>query len=84
MRYRFAGLVGMVIVGVFMSFTNLLERVFTLFGKKPRLGTRLRDGDSLLVSVKDGTIIAQSFDIALSHAEFVKRSLGSLPEGVGG
>ncbi len=64
-----------------MIFTDVLERMFTLFGKKPRVGTRLRDGDSLLISVREGAIIAQTFDIALSHAEFVKRSLGSLPEG---
>jgi hypothetical protein len=64
-----------------MSITAFMERIGGLFGKKPRTGTRLRDGDSLLISVKSGVIIAQTFDIALSHAEFVKRTLGTLPEG---
>ena len=41
----------------------------------------LRDGDSLLASVRDGEVIAFTFDVSLSHAEFVRRDLGQLPEG---
>ena len=41
----------------------------------------LRDGDALLASVLGDKVIAHTFDVVLSHAEFVKRSLGSLPEG---
>lgn len=51
------------------------------FRKTPPGVRRLRDGDSFLVAVKGDSIIASTFDISLSHAEFVKRSLGSLPEG---
>ena len=35
----------------------------------------------MLAVVKDGQILAQSNDLLLSHAEFVSRTLGSLPEG---
>ena len=42
---------------------------------------RLRDGDALLVSVQDGRVTAYTFDVALSHREFITRMLGSLPEG---
>lgn len=41
----------------------------------------LRDGDSLLASVRDGKVIAFTHDISLSHAEFVRRDLGELPDG---
>jgi hypothetical protein len=42
---------------------------------------RLRDGDVFLASVQDGKVIAHTFDVALSHREFVTRELGSLPAG---
>jgi hypothetical protein len=42
---------------------------------------RLRDGDVLLASVQDGKVIAHTFDVALSHREFVTRELGTLPDG---
>ena len=51
------------------------------FTSKPGGAQRLREGDTLLASVKDDVLIAHTFDVALSHAEFVKRSLGSLPSG---
>ena len=41
----------------------------------------LQDGDALLVIVKDGEVTVHTWDIALSHAEFVRRTLGELPEG---
>jgi hypothetical protein len=42
---------------------------------------QLRDGDTLLAVVKDGQVTVHSWDIALSHAEFVRRTLGELPRG---
>jgi hypothetical protein len=42
---------------------------------------QLRDGDTLLAVVKDGQVTAHTWDIALSHAEFVRRTLGELPAG---
>jgi hypothetical protein len=41
----------------------------------------LRDGDTLLAIVQDGKVTAHTRDIALSHAEFVRRSFGKLPDG---
>jgi hypothetical protein len=41
----------------------------------------LRDGETLLAVVRDGQVVASTRDIALSHAEFVRRTFGSLPEG---
>jgi hypothetical protein len=41
----------------------------------------LRDGDSLLVIVQGSDVISHTWDIALSHAEFVRRTTGTLPEG---
>ena len=61
-----------------------LDGIFDLFDRfiaKSDGRRRLRDGDTLLASVKDGELIAHTFDVVLSHAEFVKRSLGSLPDG---
>jgi hypothetical protein len=64
-----------------MSILAVIGDFFDRFAGKPSGATKLRDGDTLLVSVQDGRLIAQTFDVALSHAEFVKRHLGSLPEG---
>jgi hypothetical protein len=44
-------------------------------------GEVLDDGAALLVIVKDGTVLHHTHDVALSHAEFVHRSAGTLPEG---
>jgi hypothetical protein len=41
----------------------------------------LRDGETRLAIVQDGSIVAQTADITLSHAEFVRRTCGTLPEG---
>ena len=43
--------------------------------------TLLNEGDALLAVVKDGKILAKTTDIELSHARFVEKALGSLPEG---
>jgi hypothetical protein len=40
---------------------------------------QLRDGDSLLAIVQGNEVMAHTRDIALSHAEFVKRTTGTLP-----
>lgn len=41
----------------------------------------LEEGQALLAVVKDGRIVAQTADVALSHARFVEQTLGTLPEG---
>jgi hypothetical protein len=41
----------------------------------------LAEGDTRLAVVRDGAVVAETRDVALSHAEFVHRSLGTLPEG---
>jgi hypothetical protein len=41
----------------------------------------LRDGETRLAIVRDGTVIAHTADITLSHAEFVRRTCGTLPDG---
>lgn len=60
---------------------RLFERIIAWLFPTPPGVRRLRNGDMLLASVMNGALIAQTFDISLSHAEFVKRELGSLPEG---
>ena len=42
---------------------------------------QLQDGDSRLAIVQAGKVIAHTSNIALSHAEFVRRTFGELPEG---
>ena len=41
---------------------------------------RMRDGDSILVMVKDGTVIHYSPNMSLPHVEFVRRTTCELPE----
>ena len=41
---------------------------------------QLRDGDTLLLIVQDGNVM-HTWDIALSHEEFVRRTVGELPAG---
>jgi len=43
--------------------------------------TLLRDGDTRLAVVRDGQLVVDTADVTLSHAEFVSRALGTLPEG---
>lgn len=43
--------------------------------------TKLRDGEARLVAVLGEVILAHTPDVSLSHAEFVRRSLGELPQG---
>jgi len=43
---------------------------------------KMRDGDTILVMVKDGQVIHFSPNMSLPHAEFVKRTIKQLPEGV--
>ena len=42
---------------------------------------RMRDGDAILVMVKDGAVLHHSWNMSLPHVEFVRRSTGELPEG---
>ena len=46
--------------------------------------TRMRDGDAILVMVKDGEVVHHSWNMSLPHVEFVKRSTGQLPDGAWG
>ena len=41
----------------------------------------MRDGDAILVMVKDGTVVHHSWNMSLPHVEFVRRSTGDLPDG---
>jgi hypothetical protein len=41
----------------------------------------LQNGEALLVIVRNGEVAGHTRDIALSHAEFVRRTLGELPVG---
>lgn len=41
----------------------------------------MRDGDAILVMVKEGEVVHHSWNMSLPHVEFVRRSTGSLPEG---
>ncbi len=41
----------------------------------------MRDGDAILVMVKDGEVVHHSWNMGLPHVEFVRRATGSLPEG---
>ncbi len=41
----------------------------------------MRDGDTVLVMVKDGDVIHHSWNMSLPHVEFVRRATGELPDG---
>ncbi len=43
--------------------------------------THMRDGDTILVMVKDGKVLHHSWNMGLPHVEFVKRATGELPQG---
>ena len=42
---------------------------------------RLRNGDTMLIMVKDGAVIHFTANMSLPHVEFVRRATGALPEG---
>ncbi|MFM8471251.1 MAG: hypothetical protein ACKODH_15040 [Limisphaerales bacterium] len=42
---------------------------------------QMRDGDAILVMVKDGKLLHHSWNMGLPHVEFVRRATGQLPEG---
>lgn len=42
---------------------------------------KMRDGDAILVMVKNGEVIHFSWNMSLPHVEFVKRTAGELPVG---
>lgn len=42
---------------------------------------KMRDGDAILIMVKDGKVIHHTWNMSLPHVEFVKRATGELPEG---
>jgi hypothetical protein len=41
----------------------------------------MRNGDAILIMVKDGVVIHHSWNMSLPHVEFVKRATGQCPEG---
>ena len=41
----------------------------------------MRDGDAILIMVKDGEVIHHTWNMSLPHVEFVKRATGQLPDG---
>ena len=54
----------------------------SLTNKKPQSNkVKMRDGDAILIMVKDGEVIHHTWNMGLPHAEFVKRATGLLPEG---
>jgi len=64
-----------------LAAAGLFGGVFKGFRAAKCAKNLLNEGDALLAVVKEGKVIAQTRDIALSHASFVERSLGQLPEG---
>jgi hypothetical protein len=42
---------------------------------------KMRNGDTMLIMVKEGAVIHFTPNMSLPHAEFVKRATGQLPEG---
>ena len=42
---------------------------------------KMRDGDTMLVMVKDGAVIHFTANMSWPHSEFVKRTTGELPLG---
>ncbi len=42
---------------------------------------KMRDGDTMLIMVKDGEVIHFTPNMGLPHQEFVKRTTGQLPPG---
>ena len=48
---------------------------------QPQDKIKMRNGDAILVMVKNGEVIHFSPNMSLPHVEFVKRTTGKLPEG---
>ena len=42
---------------------------------------KLRDGDTMLIMVKDGEVVHFTANMSLPHVEFVRRATGELPAG---
>ena len=42
---------------------------------------KMRDGDTILIMVKDGKVIHHSWNMSWPHVEFVRRATGQLPSG---
>lgn len=51
------------------------------FPKGARNKIEIREGYYFLIIVENGEVTHYTPDVGLSHAEFVKRSVGSLPAG---
>ena len=64
-----------------MNFLRNFWKRHALQEKGANGAIRLHDGDTLLASIQGDKLLAHTFNVALSHAEFVKRRFGGLPEG---
>jgi len=42
---------------------------------------KMRNGDAVLVMVRDGKVTHHSWNMSLPHVEFVRRATGDLPQG---
>jgi hypothetical protein len=42
---------------------------------------KIRNGETMLIMVKDGSVIHFTPDMSWPHSEFVRRTTGKLPEG---
>ncbi len=42
---------------------------------------KMRNGDTMLIMVKDGAVVHFTPNMSLPHSEFVKRTTGQLPAG---
>ena len=75
----------------FAGFRRQILRTFAMHDLMTRIVLReimnspqpikLTNGQTLLVMVKDGRVVEYTWDMGLPHVEFVKRSVGELPEG---
>src|SRR5262245_24782770 len=57
-------------------FAELVRRLLTMSEK-----IKMRDGDTMLIMVKDGAVVHFTPNMGLPHVEFVRRTTGELPEG---
>jgi hypothetical protein len=63
------------------SWFNVAKRLPATMILTMRPPIEMRDGDALLVMVKDGRVLHYSWNMSLPHVEFVRRTTGTLPAG---
>ena len=54
-----------------------------ILGKAPNMTEKImiREGETMLIMVKDGVVIHFTPNMSLPHVEFVRRATGELPDG---